>query len=235
MLLRIISCDLWDLSSLFSHDHYLGEMATFNSFPLMLLAFPFSVLKTWCSTGYLAPSEGRHSQSHQSPFCPGLSSACAGRLARVPTVPFPLQGCPHYLHLLHLHLHQQHPCFLRAQRRPHSSRPRLWMAWAEGPYSAPSRTFRKELWGKPKPVIIVLLRSARALCLHLEGEVLFFPFYLQPLKVLSSWMNDCWASTATYYLMDAHVRAFPRGTYSSRMKSGWHCCLKKHFAPLLPF
>lgn len=140
--------------------------------------------------------------------------------AEILTVPSPPQGCPRYLHLLHLHLHQQQlPHLLRAQRRPHSFHPRLWMAWAEGPYSAPSRISKKELWGKPKPVIIVLLRLAKASCLHSEGKVLFF-FFLSPPppEVPSFWMNNCWASTATYDFADAHIRGFSREKHSLQVE-----------------
>lgn len=157
---------------------------------------------------------GRTLAYHPSPFGPALSSSMnAGCQERWywPTL-FPPQGFPCYLHLPHLRLFQQQlPCLLRAQRCPHSSHPRLWMAWAEGPCSAPSRISKKELWGKPKPVIIVLLRSAKASCLHWEGKVLLVFFPPPAPQVPFSWMNTGWASAATYCLADAHVRGFSRG------------------------
>lgn len=165
----------------------------------MLLVFLFSIKKKHThSIGYLGPSAGKHWQAHRSPFYLGLSSSmCAGGVGRDDTdSPLSLpstQGCLHYLHLLHLRLrlHQQQlPCFLRAQRCLHSSCPRLWMVWAAGPYSAPSRISKRELWGKPKPVIIVLLRSAKASCLHLEGKVLCFFLPPPAPEVLSFWMNE---------------------------------------------
>lgn len=171
-------------------------MATFNS-PLMLLAL-FSILRTHTVLGILVPlrktCELSPVRCAQDWAVACVQGSCGGEywLPLLPT-----QGYLHYLHLLHLHHHQQLPCLLRAPRHLPSSRLRLWMAWAEGPCSALSRISKKELWGKPKPVITVLRRSAEASCLHLEGKVLFYSYSPLPPKLPSSWENNCWASTAT--------------------------------------
>lgn len=156
-----------------------GRSSNFRfKFPCDASSFLVRYLRNRTVLGMLAPLREHTCSLTKVHSAQHWAGVCMQGMWWNDAVPFPPQGIQQYLHLPHLCLYQQQlPCLLRAQRCPHSSCPRLWMAWAEGPYSAPSRISKKELWGKPKPAITVLLRSAKASCLHLEGKVVFFVLF----------------------------------------------------------
>lgn len=189
-----------------------------------MCSFLFLVFENTPNTGFLAPL--RIFSLPRFYFALAQVEAASGQVERWNTdLLFPLQGCLlHYLHLLRLlRLHQQLPQQPQAQRCLSRSCPRMWMVWIVEPCSALSRISKRELWGKPKPVITVLLKLADVSCLHWEAK-LFCPTPTQvplPSWVLAQPPSSPFLGRVRQSQYSQSCRHTPRGKHSpSRTKWG---------------